>query len=89
MDLATLNKANYLNNQVESLSVAINCLGDLHSRSPRYEMRRNPKLVIEHDGPDEREQIPLSMEIDDAFIEAVQAILRKKKEAKIDEFIEL
>ena len=89
MDSIKLNKANYLNNQVKSLTVAINCFEDLHSRSPRRKMRGNPKLVIEHDGPDEREQIPLSMEIDDAFIEAVQTALRLKREVAAKEFNKL
>ena len=89
MDITTLEKANELNKKIKNLSEVIYCLSELHPEHHNQKMRRNPRLIIEHDGPDEREQIPLSMELNGAFISFVKKKLIETREAAVKEFNEL
>jgi len=71
MNLTTLEKANALNNKIKEFNQALNCFqwedgaGNFHSA--------NPRLIIQYDGGDGREEQPLPMNLSNTFVTLLKA----------------
>jgi hypothetical protein len=83
MDTTTLEKANELNTKIQEFQSALNCF--------QWEEEygggtTNPRLIIEFDGGDGREQRSLPMNLSDALVSFLKAEIIKGRDAAVVEF---
>ena len=83
MDLTTLEKANELNRKIREFQQALNCF--------QWEEEygggsTNPRLIIQFDGPDGRENTPLPMNLSNGLVKFLKAEIIKGRDAVVAEF---
>lgn len=83
MDITTLEKANELNRKIKEFQQALNCF----QLDQEYGGgSTNPRLIIEFDGADGREEQPLPMNLSDALVSFLKAEIIKGRDAAVAEF---
>lgn len=63
MDIATLGKANELNKKIKELTEALNCFEFTHPEDESKKYSTNPRLIINYEGGDGRENQLIPMEL--------------------------
>lgn len=83
MDITTLEKANELNKKIKEFQGALNCFQweEEYGGGTTY-----PRLIIEFDGPDGREEQPLPMNLSDALVSFLKSEIIKGRDAAVAEF---
>ena len=83
MDVTTLEKANELNKKIREFQQALNCF--------QWEEEygggsTKPRLIIEFDGADGREEQPLPMNLSDVMVSFLKAEIIKGRDTAVAEF---
>ena len=86
MDIATLGKANELNKKIKELTESLNCFEFTHPKDESKKYSTNPRLIINYDGGDGRETLPLPMNLSDALVSFLKAEIIKGRDAAVAEF---
>ncbi|HZK94398.1 MAG TPA: hypothetical protein VFC67_09340 [Prolixibacteraceae bacterium] len=89
MDTTTLEKANELNRKIKEFSEALNCFEyqpycDEERREER--VSSDPRLIIEFNGGDDREQLMLPMNLSDTLVDFLKAEIKKELKKSVYEF---
>lgn len=83
MDIKTLEKAYELNRKIKEFTEALNCF----QWSDEYGGgSTNPRLIIEFDGGDGREEQPLPINLSDELTSFLKAEIIKGRDAAVAEF---
>ena len=84
MNAATLQKANELNKRIKEFTEAQNCfeLEDLSGKK----ISTNPRLIIDFDGVDGREQIFFPLGLSETMVGFLKQEINKARNAAIAEF---
>ena len=84
-----IEKANELSKKINEFTEALNCFEWQPYNDPKREHIRistNPKLIIEFDGVDGRDAVPLPMNLSDALVSFLKAEIIKGRDIAIEEF---
>lgn len=90
MNFETLEKANDLNRKIKEFTGALSCLEwhpDPEDDSLKYSTK--PRLIIDFDGGNGREQVALQMALSDELVAFLKAQITQGRLAAIMEFNEL
>lgn len=87
MDFKILEKANKLNKQIENLNEALGCFEFTYILGEEEKVQSaNPRLIIEYDGTDGREQLPVDMSLNNELTKLLQSYISTALKEKIKEF---
>jgi hypothetical protein len=86
MDITTLEKANGLNKKIKEFTEALNCFEWTHPEDESKKISTKPRLIIDFDGGDGREQIALPMNLSDKLVSFLKAEIIKGRDAAVAEF---
>ena len=86
MDIQTLGKANALNQKIREFTEALNCFEWTHPEDESQKYSTKPRLIIDFDGGDGREQIALPMNLSDTLVSFLKAEIIKGRDAAVKEF---
>ena len=87
MDLITLNAALELRSKINLFSEALNCFDWTSDNG--IVISCHPQLIIEFDGPDGRDQVPISTELNKEVIDLLKDWFAANLKAVTDEFEKL
>lgn len=88
MEVEKLKKGNELNRKISELNSALNCFEfQFDENTPK--ISTNPRLIIEFDGGDDREQLKIPMELSDYLIDLLKMTIKSELEKNQKEFSEL
>ena len=85
MDTTTLEKANKLNTQIKDFSEALNCFEHQMDGSTSI-ISLNPRLIIEFDDCDDRQQVALPMTLSKTLTDFLKAEIKKELKKSVNEF---
>lgn len=83
MDITTLERANELNRKIRECKETLDCF-DLRNGEMIYSL--NPRLIIEFEGGDGREQHPLPLNLSNELVSFIKAEIVKCRETAVSEF---
>lgn len=86
MDTTTLEKANKLNTRIREFSEALNCFEWHGENNEPTGVSTNPRLLIEFDDCDGREQIMLPMNLNTVLIDLLKAEIKREMQITVKEF---
>ena len=86
MDITTLEKANELNKKIKEFTEALNCFEWTHPTDESQKFSTKPRLIIDFDGIDGREQIALPMNLSDTLVSFLKAEIIKGRDVAVAEF---
>ena len=92
MDVITLTKGNDLNRKISEFQEVLNCFEwQPYSDEERVHeaVSTNPKLIIDFDGCDGREQLEVPMNLNAQFIHFLKTEIKKALDETVQEFIDL
>lgn len=87
MDIKTLETANDLNEEIKYFNEALNCFE--WETIDGSKISTNPRLIIEFDGSDDREQLKLPLVLSETMIEFIKKEIIKGRDAALAEFNDL
>ncbi len=83
MDVTTLEKANELNKMIKEYQQTLRCF---EWEKEYGGASTNPRLIIEFDGPDGREQQPIPMVLSDVLVSYLKEEIIKGRDTTVAEF---
>ena len=86
MDITTLEKANDLNRRIKEFTEALNCFEWTHPEDETIKYSTNPRLIIDFEGGDGREQIKLPMNLSNNLVEFLKEEIIKGRDSAVVEF---
>jgi len=86
MDLITLGKANELNRKIKEFNEALNCFEWTHPEDETQKFSTKPRLIIDFDGGDGREQIELPMNLSNTLVAFLKEEIIKGRDVAVAEF---
>lgn len=88
MTIDTFYKAHDLNKKLNELNQALNCFEYRYSEHSAP-ISTNPRIIIEYDGGDDREQISLPIALSNTLVEILKAEIINATELALSEFTSL